>query len=314
MAYRITSCTGVVVLCVALAWPDPAAAQTLADALAAVDEAMASSDFARRDPVQYAELQQHVTVLRQSGLADWPVVDLAAALSEHPSIANLARLESGLESMRGALARVRALEPPLMLAGAIVDNDLTDALQATVGPAAATAVLEPWTALYRALLAQSLEDSLEKLRRYERKFGPGSARLNGVEVLANYALQRVRYFGPDPLGWPGPLEVIASYAPTYVTIAEGSARFVSAGEFGLRRYFFGESWGGSGVRRLLKPAFTTFGMAVAGERDGALRWPWQGQPRLGVFVSWGEVKLAYVGGRDRRLLVSRQFHLIPWLF
>jgi hypothetical protein len=310
MAHRVK----LLVVGFVLALPVGAAAQTVREAVVSVDEASARSHFAQREPARHLELQTQLEAIRQSSLIDWPVTEIAAGLSERPRMANLARLESGLASRREILAQVRALDEPLTGAGAIIDNELTGVLQETVGPAEAERVLRPWTALYRALLAQSLEDSLEKLRRYERKFGPGSARLNGVELVANYALQRVRHFGPDERGWPGPLEVVAAYTPTYVTVSEGSAHFVSAGELGLRRYFFGQAWGRGGLKGVVRPAFTTLGMAVANEQDGALRWPWSGDPRVGVFVSWGEIKVAYVGGQARRVLISRQFQLVPWVF
>lgn len=290
------------------------AAQTVREAIASVDEAIARSGFAERQPPLHAELQAHLQPIRRSPLIDWPVADIAAGLAERPRLANLARLDSGLASRRDVLAHVRAIDTPLTEAGAIVDNELTDALQEARGAAEAGVVLRPWTALYRAVLAESLEDSLEKLRRYERKFGPGSARLNGVEVLVNFALQRVRAFGPDPRGWPGPLETVIAYTPTYLTINDGSARLVSAGEFGLRHYFFGRAWGRGGLRGLARPAFTTVGMVVAHEEDGGLRWPWKGDPRLGVFMPWGDIKVAYVGGEAQRVLVSRQFQLVPWVF
>lgn len=99
-----------------------------------------------------------------------------------------------------------------------------------------------------------------------------------------------------------------------MTFVEGQARMVSLSEFGLRGYLFGEKWGRKGRIGLLRPAFWTMGLAVASGEDGALKWPWKGETRLGGFVSWGELKVAHVAGDNQRLLVSRQFQLVPWAF
>ena len=253
-------------------------------------------------------------MVRQSDALDWSVEDIAEAFAERPRLADIARLSSVSEGRREALARVRALDPPLTQAGAIIDNELTRALIAASSSAEAGIVLTPWTQFYRALLERSRDESLEKLRRFERKFGPDSARLNGAEVLLNYGLPTLPGFGPDAQGWPGRFEAVAAYSPTYVTWADGDARMASVGEFGLRAYFFGESWGRAGAWGLLRPAFATFGMAVTSERDSPLRWPWEGDARVGAFVGWGEVKVAYVAGPNARLLVSRQFQLVPLVF
>lgn len=310
MAHRVARLLFVVVLCVA----PPAAAQTVTDAIASVEQAVTRTSFAQKQPMLDAELRRHLQAVRDSGLAGKSVDDVAAALSERPKMAHLARLGSGLRPIREVVAAARDIDAALTAAGAIVDNELTAALIAAAGNAEAQKILAPWTALYRALLSQSLEDSLEKLRRFERKFGPGSAHLNGIELVANYGLQRLPHFGPDENAWPGPLEAVAAYSPTYMTIADGSGRFVSVGEFGLRVYFFGETWGRDGLAGVLRPSFMTFGMAVAGESDGALKWPWQGSARLGGFVSWGQMKVAYVAGDEQRLLVTRQFQIVPWAF
>lgn len=310
MAYRLV----VFSLWCSLVLPNSGNAQTLSHAVAAVDAAIARAAFAASAPGLERVLQSSLAIVRASDALEWSVKDVAEAFAERPRIADIARLTSRSEDRRNALARVRALDPPLSAAGAIIDNELTQSLVAAAGTDAAGEVLAPWTQFYRALLERSRDESLEKLRRYERKFGPTSARLNGVEVLLNYAVQGVPRFGPDAQGWPGRFEAVAAYSPSYLTWSEGDARIVSVGEFGLRAYFFGESWGRAGPEGLLRPAFATFGLAITSERDSPLRWPWQGDARIGAFVSWGELKVAYVTGPNARVLVSRQFQLVPLLF
>lgn len=171
--------------------------------------------------------------------------------------------------------------------------------------------------------AQALETmtardhALRRLANYERKLGPGSARLNGPEVLLNYAAQRwIPGFRPTPLGGPSPWEVIASYTPGYITFAEGESGVlpVSASEFGLRFYLFGDSFGKSGFAGLFFPSYFTFGVLTASDQNGALVWPWRGRDRSGGFVSWGAIKIGYID-RDRGTwLFSRQFQAVPFVF
>lgn len=161
------------------------------------------------------------------------------------------------------------------------------------------------------------DNALKRLANYERKLGPTSAKLNLPEVLLNYAAQRwIPGFRPTPLGGPSPWEVIASYTPGYITFAEGESGIllVSASEFGLRFYLFGERFGKSGIAGLLLPSYFTFGVLTASDENGALVWPWRGRERSGGFVSWGSIKIGYID-RDRGTwLFSRQFQAVPFVF
>ena len=157
--------------------------------------------------------------------------------------------------------------------------------------------------------------ALARLARYERKLGPRSARLNFPEVLLNYAAQRwVPGFRPTPLGGPSPWELVASYVPGYVTMVGGRAEPVSASEFGLRRYLFGEKFSQPGLLGLVLPTYWAVGVVTASDRNGALVWPWQGADRSGAYVSWGTIKLAYIK-RDRGTwLMGKQFQIVPFVF
>jgi hypothetical protein len=153
------------------------------------------------------------------------------------------------------------------------------------------------------------------LSRMEKKYGPRSARLNGLEVLAAFALQRTPGFRVDPTThYPGPFEPIIAYTATYLTRSDEKMRIISVAETGLRRYVFAESWGGSGLRRWLKPAYVSGGLAISGRTDDPLRSPFQGRSRFGAFVGWGDLKVAYLFGDDRRVLVTQQIQIIPLLF
>jgi len=168
----------------------------------------------------------------------------------------------------------------------------------------------------KSLMRRDVRDaSLERLGRYERKLGPSSARLNGLEVLLNYAAQRwVPGFSATPSRGPSPWEVVASYVSTYGTITDGKAQAVSATEFGLRRYLFGKTFAAPGWRGVLFPSHWSVGTLVVSDRNGALVWPWSGTSRTGAYASWGAIKVGYVSGRHGAVLVTRQLQVIPLLF
>ncbi|MES2521325.1 MAG: hypothetical protein V4617_01415 [Gemmatimonadota bacterium] len=184
------------------------------------------------------------------------------------------------------------------------------------GDTALSASLVRVTETAHALLVLAARDSaLARLGRYERKLGPTSAKLNAPETLLNYAAQRwVPGFAPSPLRGPSPLEIVASYVPTYATLADKRAQAVSASEFGVRYYLFGERFGAQGLRGILFPTYWSAGALVTSDRNGALVWPWDGRQRTGAFVSWGALKVGYVSGRRGSWLVSRQMQIIPFVF
>jgi hypothetical protein len=195
----------------------------------------------------------------------------------------------------------------------------TDALRpvvrAALGDSANTALVRATETAHGLIVLETRNAALARLSNYERKLGPTSARLNAAEVLLNYGAQRfVPGFTPSVTRGPSPWEVVASYVPTYGTYANGKPQAVSASEFGLRHYLFGERFGASGWRGLLLPTYWSAGAVVVSDRNGALVWPWQDRQRTGAFVSWGSVKLGYVKGRHGQWLLSRQLQVIPLVF
>ena len=188
-----------------------------------------------------------------------------------------------------------------------------EARQPAVSDDSVDIILAPLTALNFARLNVSIEQSLEKLNRFERKYGPGAPQLNIAEVGLNYLAQWVPLFQPNGEGWPSRWEVVASYVPTYLTIADEQVRPVTVGEVGLRGYLWRRGWGGA-AGGLLRPGYLSFGVAVAGARDGAFVSPLQGKARIGAFLGWGQAKIAVLGGSERRVIVTRQFQVVPWVF
>jgi hypothetical protein len=166
-------------------------------------------------------------------------------------------------------------------------------------------------------LRDARDNALERLANYKRKLGPTSPKLNAPEVLLNFLAQRfIPGFRPSPLGGPSPWEVVASYSPAYATFGQDESAVlpVSASEFGLRFYLFGDRFGKPGIAGVFLPSYVSFGMLTASDRNGALVWPWRGHDRSGPFFSLGSIKIGYIA-RDRGTwLFSRQFQAIPFVF
>jgi hypothetical protein len=246
--------------------------------------------------------------------------ELSARLAR-PELARLTLWQLGDEHASFAtVARRRfvALTPfeaaSLDTLAAILEEELAAPLSDAVGNDSADRVLAPLDAFNAARRQRSMADSHEKLRRFERKYGPDAPVRNVAEVALNYAAQFVPGFQPSGEGWPSRAELIASYVPTYLSLPrDGRSQAVTVAEAGVRLYLWREGWGGTdgGV---LRPGFISLGVVAAGERDGALGAPWQGASRFGAFVGWGNAKIAVVGGRNTRVLITRQVHVLPFVF
>jgi hypothetical protein len=197
----------------------------------------------------------------------------------------------------------------------VLAPDVRDSVRNAIGPELSAELARVSSTAQSLLTAAARDRALVRLARYERKLGPTSPRLNGPEVLLNYAAQRwIPGFRATPLGGPSPLEVVASYVPSYVTSVDRKPQAVSASEFGVRYYLFGEQFGAEGVRGLLLPTYWSVGVLTASDRNGALVWPWDGRTRTGAYFSWGSIKVGYVRGRRGEWLVTRQFQAVPFLF
>lgn len=200
-------------------------------------------------------------------------------------------------------------------------------VQGRIDSAGARAFLAAEDAMMCLARDVRLFEGTEKLRRFEQKFGPGSVKLNGLEVLLNFGAQFLPWpplFGVNDDFSPRPWEIVAAYRTTYATLerkAGSSDRYnpqaVSVAEFGLRHYNFGKDWGaagGSWLSRALRPGAFSLGVVVAPESNGALRYPWRGDSRVGPYVAWGGLKVGYLTGTGGRLIVSREVLVIPYVF
>jgi len=114
--------------------------------------------------------------------------------------------------------------------------------------------------------------------------------------------------------------MVATYSTTELTVVRNSnhdlrAHVVSAAHFGVRKYQFGKSWGtGAGLTGILRPAHVAAGATLMGPTDRVLGSPFKRGRRVGEFISWGDVLIGFVGGRERRVVLSRNLKVIPYLF
>lgn len=277
-----------------------AAPATIGDMVTAAQEAARNVDLDTRDPAAADALAGAIETLRSARVLDEDIATFvrhfispdAVALAHRRQGVYRTDIKTAIDAIKGL---ANSILPPL--------GGVTPALRAHV--------LELQTAEHTL----GLEWDLDTLRRLERKYGPGSAKLNGLEVLGAYGLQRLPAFGVDGNGRPGPLEAVLAYSPSYITRSGEKMRLAGVAEIGLRHYFFSEAWGtGSGRWAWLRPGYSSYGLAWAGRSDDPMTPPWQGSSRFGAFLGWGQIKVAWLGGADQRLLVTQQLQLIPWVF
>ncbi len=246
-----------------------------------------------------AEPLQHMSLREATGSGSVSLTAVARLERSAYGSISPAVLDTAMGTLRAAL---RGVELRVVVQQAIGDS----------ANRAFVAVVERANLLF---LGQARDSAVARINRYAHKLGPSSPELNGVEVLLNYSAQRwVPGFRGSVATGPSPLEVIAAYAPGWATASKRQLTAVSAVEFGLRWYLFCETCGSRGLTGVLRPGHVSLGALVTGEANGALRWPWDAAVHTGVFVAWGGLKIAYVPNRNGKMLVTRQFQAIPFLF
>jgi hypothetical protein len=284
-------------------WCTPPAtviAQTVETMVAAAETAANSGGLAKAAPEAYRALLKAREALGDAGVLSEPVDEFVRRYAS-PGALTLAHRNG--DRHRAAVGE--AIDTLKFLANTGFPLSSIPVPEALSGPIAR---------LQDAENDAGLTLDREALRRFERKYGPGSAKLNGVETLLAYGLQRIPAFGVG-LDGPGPLEAIASYSAAYLTYSAEQARLVSVAEFGLRTYIFAAGWGtGRGRLSWLKPRYLSYGMSVAGQPDEPMQSPLAGNARIGGFFGWGELKAAFLLRGEKRLLVTQQVQIIPWVF
>lgn len=282
---------------------------TIGDYCRAARAVITSTDIVQAMGARSAGVQLSANFICMPSLSTTPLIALRG--DQPVSLKSVARIhpqdfvelhQRTLVAMKTFFAVVRA-------------DDMVPITKAALGDTMNTLLVRTTETVNSLLSAAARDSALVRLSHYERKLGPTSARLNVAEVFLNYGAQRfIPGFRPSPFTGPSPWEVVTSYVPTYGTIADKRAQAVSASEFGVRHYLFGDDFGASGWEGTLKPSYWSAGVLVVSDNNGALVWPWQDHQRTGAYVSWGAIKVGYVPGRNGQLLVSRQMHVIPFVF
>ncbi|MEP6765143.1 MAG: hypothetical protein ABJB66_12560 [Gemmatimonadaceae bacterium] len=282
---------------------------TVGDYCRVARASIASTDIVKAMGARSSGVQLSTDVICAPSLVNTPLIALRG--DQPATLSGVARIHSQqyvelhrrtLSAMKTFFTIMRA-DDMLPVAKAALDDTMN-------------ALLVRTTETVNSLMAVAARDSaLVRLSNYERKLGPTSARLNVAEVFINYAAQRfIPGFSPSKVTGPSPWEVVASYVPTYGTVADKRLQAVSASEFGLRRYMFGEQFGAPGWTGVLLPSYWSAGALVVSDNNGALVWPWQNHQRIGAFISWGSIKAGFVPGRKGQFLLSRQMQVIPFVF
>ncbi|MCA9754379.1 MAG: hypothetical protein KDA27_01145 [Candidatus Eisenbacteria bacterium] len=287
---------------------------TVADLTGTLATAALESDFASANPTLSDTLAFYLRRLDEGGVGDLTLKQLAG---EVQAVDWRSRLRWRQDDYRAPFAlrtEPAALEDVVrkILLTVNLPGGLDDHLVDTVGPERAAELLDPVVQYHEELLHLSLAESLEKLRRYQIKYGPGSARLNVAETFLSYGSQWIPGFGPNENGWPGPFEWVLGYNSTLVTTQDEELTLTSAAQIGIRRYVWSPRW--PGITNLIRPRSIAVGGLVAGEKNGPFIWPGRGDSRYGGFLVWGPIQFAYLGGDDPTVAIAHTIQLIPGLF
>ena len=244
--------------------------------------------------------------------ADYERLSLLELTAAAPaSFSEVARLHTrefveGARRIVAAMSRFRAT---------VSQPNVTDALATALGPQRYAAWIAVSSAWEWTADGASPDAAIKRLSKYERKLGPTSPRPNGGEVVVNSLAQNwLPGFRTSPLDGPSAWELVAAYAPAYVTRLEGRTTPISAAEFGLRHYLYGDGFGKSGLRGVFRPSYWSVGVLTAPSLNGALIYPWRGHERSGGFVAWGSIKFGYIKRERGSWMVTKQFQAIPFLF
>lgn len=263
-----------------------------------------------------AFLQQLPKLDRELARSRAFVKALESSVEGRPDLLAVARARGRASDVFGAdLTEQGSIQQSLRYLLSAYGTFFRPALDTILSPDSARLVEKPVDGFRSADLVAARDRNLERIRHYEIKYGPGSAKLNAVETLLNFGTQRLWPFKPGADG-VSRFEMVAGYSTSYATVVEGEATAISAAEFGLRIYNWGYRDEPSTLAQASSPRYWTLAVAVGARDDGALEWPWERKPRIGPAIGWGEFKLAYLHAKanDWRVIVSRQMQLLPHLF
>jgi hypothetical protein len=310
-----------------LVFPQPSSAQaaertyTLDDVLTSLRRGADTLGLAASNPAQDRALDSVSAMLRAAGAASLTIDALASIITKrHPSFADVARWSPQPRAAWAepwffdALVRLRRLANA---AGSGIGPQLV----ARFGAATADHFIAPMDELETKVLQNAQAINAEKLRRYEIKFGPQSARLNIAEVVVNYLLERPSWspLAPGENG-PSPIEVLTSYSTSGLTASRSlddklRAHLVAGAHAGFRYYRFHETLvEGNALQNFLSPRYVGAGAFFMGARDRTLISPFETGHRTGAFLDWGAARAGFTVGKDWRLVLGVGKQILPYLF
>lgn len=302
--------------------PHPSPSYTLEDVLVSLRKGADTLDLARVNPAQDRALDSVSAMFRAAGVAPLSIDALAGFITKtHPSFADVARWNPQPQPAWAETWFYDALVRLRRIANA-AGSGIGPQLVAKFGAAAADHFIAPMDELETKVLRNAQAANAEKLRRYEVKFGPESARLNIAEVVVNYLVERPSWspLGPDQNG-PSPFELIASYSTSGLTASRTAddnnlkAHLVAGANGGLRVYRFGETrTGGNALQKFLAPKYVGLGAFFMGAQDRPLISPFENGHRSGAFVDWGPARAGFTFGHDWRAVIGVGKQILPYLF
>jgi hypothetical protein len=310
-----------------IALPSVACAQqptqhyTLDDVLTSLRRGADTLDLAKLNPVQDKALDSVSVMFRTAGVARLSIDALAVIVTKtHASFADVARWNPESPApwtepwFYDALVRLRRI-------GNAAGTGIGPRLVAAYGSSVADHFIAPMDELETKILRLAQAKNTEKLRRFEMKYGPQSARLNIVEVLVNYVAERPSWspFAPGEDG-PSPLEIIGVYSASELTGSKSTGgtfhpHLVSGAHTGFRYYRFGEKRvGGNRLQNFVAPKYVGAGAFFMGASDHSLISPFETRMRSGGFFDWGSARIGVALGHDWRAVIGVGKQILPYLF
>lgn len=295
----------------------PLRLRTLLDSVRSVAQQV---DYATARPVSERRRQAVDSVLRASSAADLTLPELAAAIrGGHAGFGIVSRWRPGKVHPLAADWFAVALTDLLRIVNS-PQNGIAAVAEGRLPRDRLDAALAPAESLSAVVQAQAQGDLQRILAAFAAKYGPGSAALNGPEVVLNYLAQFTPMLGPQRDGRPSPWEIVAAYRTSELTASRDDqgktkVRIVSGLRLGLRHYDLSPAAGaGNRVQRMLRPGYWSAGAFFMGPRDAPLDRAWGSESRPGLFLGWGEAHLSVVFGNDRRVVIGTGAQILPYVF